>query len=360
MSYTFDISPKSIFKERTPQFVNLGLPLADIADVASRITDTWASGRGGWVGEWSTLAERYSAAGDHFRAFLAYGGAKFPCLATQGRREALACQVREYTFAAPGFPVQFDRTVVPVRVGDASIDVPVHILTPPGTDNTTPVLIASGGIDTWKMDLHPMLVSLALGIGAIVVGFDHPGVGELTDTPLTPESVAVVDQLVAFARTLSAGRIGHFGLSFGGYFSAWSGLRGIVDAAIVLGGPVTQNSFSEENLRSLLFGMEDIFGNAVGFDHKPTTPEVISVASRFPLDSLLGGSDQAEMLVVNGDADIHVPPSDTLVFEGRDRTTTKLISGGSHCALNKLDELMPVLISWGRTALAAKPAAMTS
>jgi esterase FrsA len=238
-----------------------------------------------------------------------------------------------------------------VAVGDRTIEMPVHILTPPGADSSTPVLIASGGIDTWKMDLHPMLVALSLGLNASVVGFEHPGVGELTDVPLTPSGADLVDQVVAFARTLTSGRVGHFGLSFGGYFSASTGLRGVVDAAIVLGGPVTTRSFGEENLRRLLFGMEDIFGNATGFDRKPSTAALAEIASQFPLDALLEESSSSPMLVINGDADIHVPPSDTSVFAGRSQTVTHLIPGGSHCGLNKLNELMPIVIGWGRQAL---------
>lgn len=66
------------------------------------------------------------------------------------------------------------------------------------------------------------------------------------------------------------------------------------------------------------------------------------------------------MLVVNGDADVHVPPADVRVFEGRARTTVKLIHGAGHCAIDKIDELMPVLVSWTRDALAGAPAAGSS
>ncbi|WP_158862265.1 alpha/beta hydrolase [Leifsonia sp. AG29] len=355
MTYTFAVDPQNLFEERTRQFANLGLNAADIAAVRSRVTDMWSDQPGGWVYEWSRLAERYSERGDHLAASLAYGCAKFPSLATDSRRTAIADQVREYEAASPDFPVVFERHVLRLDSSGIAIDVPVHVLTPPDATDQTPVLIASGGIDTWKLDLHQMLIALSQASNARIVAFDHPGVGELTDTPLTPTSYKIVDQIVGYARTLTRGRVGHFGLSFGGYFSASSGLRGVVDAAIVLGGPVTLRSFGEQNLAGLLFGMEGILGNALGFDHAPSTAELTRAASGLALDDLLIEQNQSRMLVVNGDADVHVPPSDAHIFEGRDRTTVSLIRGAGHCAIDKMDELMPILTTWTRHALAGAP-----
>jgi esterase FrsA len=351
VTYRFPVDPDSIFEERTPQFVNLGIPAEDVARLRSLVNDMWLDAPGGWTYEWSRVAERYAADGDHYLASLAYGGAKFPCLADDAKTTALGNQVKQYLLASSGFPLDLERKIVRTLYRDQTVEVPVHILSPHGARPDTPVLIASGGIDTWKMDLHPLFVGLALGANLRVVSFEHAGVGELTNTPMTPDSREIVDGLIAFARTLTTGRVGHFGLSFGGYFAASTGLRGVADAAIVVGGPVSSASFGPEHASKLMYGMDDIFGNAVGFHAKPDPDTLIEVSCTFALDELLRTDHNCPMLVINGDADIHVPVEDTRIFEGRRRSRVVIIPGGSHCALNKTDQVVPILIDWATRAL---------
>ena len=123
-------------------------------------------------------------------------------------------------------------------------------------------MIASGGVDGWKMDLHFLFLAFAINVGARMVLFDIPGTGE-SAIPLSRESAEVINGLVAYARELGNGRVAHLGISMGGYFSAITGLSGTVDAAVVLGGPV-EEAFAEG--RSFEFGMADIVGNALGFN----------------------------------------------------------------------------------------------
>jgi len=52
------------------------------------------------------------------------------------------------------------------------------------------------------------------------------------------------------------------------------------------------------------------------------------------------------MLVINGADDVHVPQRDTLVFAGRRDTEVELVAGTGHCAVTKLDQLLPEMISW--------------
>ncbi|WP_244321210.1 alpha/beta hydrolase [Streptomyces melanosporofaciens] len=351
MTYPFPVDPENLFEERTAQFVNLGLPSDEVARLRAAITNMWADAPGGWTWEWSRLAERYAAAGEHYLASLAYGGARFPCLADPAKAAAMDRQVEQYTLAAQGFPVGFERRTVTVRYREAIVEVRVHVLSPADAGADTPVLIASGGIDTWKMDLHPMWEALALGAKVRIVAFEHAGVGELTHIPMAADTQAIIGGLLHFARTLTTGKVGHFGLSFGGYFSAQTGLRGDADAAVVLGGPVTSATFGPEHAKNLLYGMADIFGNAVGFTTRPDMGALITAFESFALDELLTTQDNCPMLVINGDADVHVPIADTTVFNGRQNTQVELIPGGSHCALNKLDQIMPIMINWIANAL---------
>jgi esterase FrsA len=350
MSYTYPVDVKDLWSERAPQFVNLGVPKQEVDRLTETVVDMWTDGPGGWCHEWSCLAARYAQAGQPELAALAYGAARFPCLADKPKATAHQQQVEQYTLAATGFPVTFERRWVTSRLHGQVVEVPVHVLSEPDATDATPVLLVSGGIDTWKMDLHPMWVTYVLGAHVRIVAFDIPGTGELTHIPMTPETTEIVDGLVTFARTLTTGKVGHLGISFGGYFSAHSGLSQVVDAAVVVGGPIS-SAFSSDNLRRLLHGMKDIFGNAAGFTQPPTYEQLAEAGTRFVMDDLLAKDTNCPMLVINGDKDVHVPITDTTIFDGRADTDVHLIPGGTHCAINKVDELNAVNTRWLAAAL---------
>jgi esterase FrsA len=292
MSYQFPDDPKATFSERTPQFVGMGIPKEEVDRLAEVITDMWADGQGGWCYEWSQLAARYAAAGQPWMAALAYGDARFPVLADEAKAAAMGHQLEQYTLASRDFPVDFERRVVTTRLKGQVVEVPVHVLSEKGATGDTPVLVVSGGVDSWKMDLHRMWISFILGAHVRVVAFDHPGTGELTDIPMRPDSTEIVDGLVAFARTLTRGRVGHLGVSFGGYFSAHSSLTEVVDAAVVVGGPVSTASFGLEHLESLMYGMAGIVGNALGFTGVPTTVQLLARVQALAMDDLFVKRDQ--------------------------------------------------------------------
>lgn len=341
MSYQWPMDPQELFDERYPQMLNLGLPRADVDAVRVAVREMWSDAPGGWAYEWSRRAAAYAAAGRHDLAYLAYGWAKFPVLADTAKRTALARQIEEYELAAPGFPVPFERRVLEVPYQGGSTPVAVHLLGPSGRA----VLIASGGVDSWKMDIHPLLVQLVQRGGVQVLAFDHAGTGE-SAVPLTAAGgVEIVQGLIDWARANGNGRVGHFGFSMGGYFAAHSGLAGLVDAAVDLGGPI-QDSFTEDNLKRLMFGMADNFGNALGFDAQPEVTEFLGLMGEFPLTDLLQQDVNAPMLVINGADDVHVTQADTLLFTGRRDTDVRLVPDSGHVAASKLPEVIPVIADW--------------
>jgi esterase FrsA len=350
MSYEFPVDVHAVWAERAPQFLNLGIPRQEIDHLVGVVDDMWADRPGGWCFEWSALADRYARAGQPGLAATAYGAARFPCLADGARVKAHRHQLEQYELAAPGFPVTFERRRVTTHLRGEVVEVPVHVLAETDAPADTPVLVTTGGIDTGKVDLHPVWVSYVRGAHVRVVACDIPGTGELTPVPLGRETTEVLDGVVAFARTLTTGKVGQLGLSFGGYFSAHAGLTELVDAAVVVGGPVSR-AFSSENARALLYGMQDIFGNAAGFTSVPTTEQVVEVAASFAMDDLLARTSNSPMLVINGDEDVHVPLADTTVFDGRPDTEVRLVRGGTHCAFNKLDELLAATTAWLTAAL---------
>jgi esterase FrsA len=230
-----------------------------------------------------------------------------------------------YVEASKTFPVRFERRILTLPYAGGTVEVAVHLLGGPEDRKDAPVLVASGGVDTWKMDSHPLLVALAKGTGLTVLAFDHPGKGE-TRVPLNAAADEVVLGVVREARAIGDGRMAHFGMSFGGNFVAMTGLSGAVDAAVNLGGPVNE-AFKEKNLSRLPYGMKDILGNAFGFTRQPEFTEIVKTAAGLSRAALLDRQENAPMLVINGADDYFVSQEDTLVFEGRPQTQGPLDSG---------------------------------
>ena len=55
--YTYDIDAQAMFEDRTEQFAKFGIPHEDIERVRAAVTDMWTDAPGGWVFEWSRLAQ---------------------------------------------------------------------------------------------------------------------------------------------------------------------------------------------------------------------------------------------------------------------------------------------------------------
>ena len=342
--YTYDIDTAAMFDDRTHQFEKFGIPLNDIEGVRAATNEMWADAPGGWVHEWSRLAEKYADRGDHYLASLTYGCAKFPCLADPARATAMQRQLEQFELAAKDFPVTFERRIITLPYRGGTVEVLVHLYSADDEYAERPVLIASGGVDTWKMDIHPWWVGLTQGAALTTLAFDHPGTGE-TAIPLDEHADEVIRGLADYARTLGNGKVAHFGVSFGGNFSAMSGLSGIVDAAVDLGGPVV-GAFGAENVQKLPYGMHDILGNAMHWDHSPTLDELRAGLGQLNRQQPLAQRRNSAMLVVNGADDYFVPRSDTLAFQGRPQTEVHLIEGTGHCAMSKASEVVPQIIRW--------------
>ena len=130
-----------------------------------------------------------------------------------------------------------------------------------------------------------------------------------------------------------------------------SGLTGLVDAAVDLGGPVV-DTFRPDHARNLPFGMRDIVGNAMHFDTPPTIDQLVEGLGQLSRQELLAQQTNSPMLVVNGADDYFVTQSDTLVFEGRPNTDVHLLPGTGHGAMSRAQEVVPMIIGWLRAQFA--------
>ena len=251
--------------------------------------------------------------------------------------------------------MKFERRVLDLPTEKGTVSLPVHLYTAAESFDACPVLMISAGVDTAKMDIHHWLMTFATRAGVTVLAFDMPGTAE-NPVPLGPDADSVVRSLVSVARGIGNGLVAHMGISFGGNFAAMTGLTGMVDAAVDLGGPVDV-VFRPERLRQLPYGMADIVGNALGFDHPVTVDELSSATSSLVRTELLDRHTNTAMLVVNGADDYFVPAQDTRVFEGRPGVTVELIPGTGHCAMSKAGEVIPKVVAWLRDQLGIPTAA---
>lgn len=348
MSFQWPVDLEALWVERYPQMINRGLPTEVVDGIRDRVTEMWGDEPGTWVHEWSQVADRYADAGDTAMAVLAYGYAKFPCLADEGRRAAYAKQIEQCLIAASTGAVTFERRVVDVGHDGVQVPVTVHQYSTPDADLAgSPVLLASGGVDAWKDDFHGLWEAFTQFTGMTVLAFDIPGTGEAT-IAMSADSVGIVSQLIAEARRLGDGRVAHFGLSMGGYFSARTGLAGEVDAAVVLGGPV-RAAFTADTPHGAIGG---IIANAMGLDAPPTDDEIQERWAPMSLAPLLETDAAIPMLVVNGADDPLVPQEDTLLFEGRTNAEVHLLADSGHCAAEKLAEVIPLIIGWTSATMA--------
>ena len=162
--YTYDIDAQEMFDDRTHQFEKFGIPIGDIENVRTAVTDVWPDAPGGWVYEWSKLAESYADTGGYMLAALTYGCAKFPCLTGAARVRAMDNQLKYFEAAAPDFPVRFERRIISVPYRGGTAEVPVHPYSADGNYAARPVLIASGGLFCDSVQFCSGLVDFVVGV----------------------------------------------------------------------------------------------------------------------------------------------------------------------------------------------------
>jgi esterase FrsA len=348
--FTFPVEPEDLFVERAAQMSAWGIPKAIVRDIRSSIHSMWESGEGGWTFEWTRRAERAERRGKWLLAAALHGGARFPVACTPERRTALDRQIDCFSKAAASFPVAFERRAVAVRTAQGTIEVPAHVY---GKKRPRrPVVLLSGGVDTYKVELHRLALVLCGLAGVRVVAIDMPGTGE-TPGALTPSSDEVYAGVLDAVADDGAKR-GVFGISFGGHWAAKLALTGRVDAAIDLGGPVGSVPLDADYVQRLPNGMTGIVANALGLDAIPARDETGRLIADFSLrrQGLFERAvSELPLLAINGLGDPYIPPDETLVFQGMNGAEAWVFRDGDHCAANLLPRFMPAVITYLRRRL---------
>lgn len=350
--FTFDVSPHDLFDERRKQFVAWGIPKATVHRVVAKIVDTWKNAPGGWTYEWNQEAQKAKAHKHWMLAASLFGAARFPCLTTPDRQEALEKQVNCFIIASKYFPLQFDRQFIDCRVNELSVRIPIHVYAPKN-EEPLPTVLLSGGVDTGKIELHRLAMVLCKFANVRVVAMDMPGTGE-SDTPLTKDADALYKKVLQNFREL--GKVGILGVSFGGHWAAKLALQREVDAAVNFGGPIGVNGMDSTWIRSLPYGMPGIVANVMRYAAYADEAWADSILRDFGMASqgLLNTDDCAPILVVNGSADPYVPVCDVDIFRRYPSADVWLLRGLSHCAAERIHWVIPGIITWLRKELHAK------
>ena len=321
----------------------------DPADVRSALAAVETTDRDEWAAAWTAIGDRYTAVGDHLRAWRNYSFARWPVPLSEGKRRAYRKAVDAFLAYARGKQLPLDV----VRIPFEGREIVGYLQLPPGAVKA-PVVVAIGGLDSRKEDLAERFAPLlAHGIGSL--SFDMPGTGE-APIKIGPGAERMFSRALdwLFARSdVDAARVALYGGSFGGYWAcklAVSERERLV--GVVAQAPPVHEAFSSGYARGNFTNTEYLFelGDAMMSlydgvetydDYVRTSPEHSLVAQGFV------GKPAAPMLVIAGALDTQVPIGDVELWL-RSGSTPKdawIHGGGGHMGRDATAWRDPVIFS---------------
>ena len=296
-------------------------------DVERVVTSLGSYDRNAWAEAFSATAAPYRVAGEdaeqageasaahrnYLRAYGYYRLARYPTTNSDAKMAAYRQSQDMLLRASRYFAIPIERVEIPFRGRPGEGDRIVGYLRVPDSGPHLPILIVSGGIDTFKEDISREGV---LDRGIATLALDIPGVG---DAPLTgsPDAERMFDAVldwIGCQPRLDAARIGYWGASTGGYWAVKvAHTHRDRLACVVSHGGCVHHAFEPDWIEKAQWGeypFELAETLAYAFGHN-TFDEWLAYA---PELSLLrqGILDQpcAEILVVNGLHDSVFPISD--------------------------------------------------
>ncbi|HSB69658.1 MAG TPA: prolyl oligopeptidase family serine peptidase [Candidatus Methylomirabilis sp.] len=321
-----------------PRFVSSGVPLTDFQEVTAGIS-RWEE----WCAAWrargeileglgrKALAEGYRlSAGEHLtRAALCYHFGKFMFVhdveqMKRAHRKVIECR----GLALPHLPCPGERVEIPYQGTRLA-----GILRKPADGDRWPVVVMCVGLDSTKEELD-VYETTFLARGMATLSFDGPGQGEAEyDIPIRGDYEVAVTAVVDFIQTraeLEAGRIGIWGVSLGGYYSARAAaFEKRLTACISLSGPYNwvetfdgRNELSREAFRVR--------------SHSRTMEEAREKAKTLSLEGV-AKNITCPSFVVAGELDTLTPPHNAkrIASEVSGRCELLIVPGGNHVANNR-------------------------
>ena len=326
-----EVKAEALARAERGSYPLIGLDPADVREAFASIVTT---DRDEWAAAWSAIGDRYTAAGDHLRAWRIYSFARWPVPLSEGKGRAYRKAVDAFLAYARGkqLPLQV------VRIPFEGREIVGYLQLPPGVAQA-PVIVAIGGLDSRKEDLAERFAPLlAHGIGSL--SFDMPGTGE-APIKIAPGAERMFSRALDWllARSdVDGSRVALYGGSFGGY---WACKLAVTERARLVGvvaqAPPVHEAFSSafahgnftntEYLFELGDAMMSLYDGAETYaDYVRTSPEHSLVAQGFV------GRPTAPMLVIAGALDTQVPIGDIELWlrSGDTPKEAWIHAGGGH------------------------------
>ena len=299
-----------------------------------------------WTDAWGQAAERFAARAeaasdpavqreawlDAYRfAFLA----RYPTLNHPAKREWYE-RTREYFVNA----YRLDEPALQVvsvpfagREGEGD-EVRFYVARPPGVERP-PVVMAWGGIDTWKEEMRSRAGHL-LELGFAMVLVDMPGIGQspvLASADAERQYTPVFDWLDR-QDDLDGGRVAVFGASFGGYWAMKLAYthRERLRGAVNWGGGIhiTFTPEWQEKSRNASSYLIDLMAARAAIFGGSTFEDYVSRCAELSLlDQGLLDEPSAPILMVNGRHDLQNATDDIyLALEHGEPKSARIFPGG--------------------------------
>lgn len=358
-------------EERFGGWVAAGADEEELDAALGRIHDPLGSGPGSWVYELSVAAAKHelaaseaelagneaAAAKEYSTAAVYYFVARFPFVSSPAKAEAYRKHIECYLKAAQSYDPPLEIVRIPFE--DKEI---VGYLRIPDVEKP-PVVVVTGGVDTWKSDVDRQ-VNAMLAEGLAAFAFDMPGTGE-SEWPLEPDSDRVYSRVVEYLKTrpeLDGENIGVYLQSFAGLYAVKLALVDPnVKAAVNIGGPV-HLAYMPEYIKKVPDVMIKTIANAMGQDPNVSFEEMVAMAGPMSLGSqnlLTKPERQAPLLSINGDEDPLVPIDDLYIISKSGIEQEEWVyEGDGHCAPNNMEEHAPRAASWLKRHLTREVAAI--
>jgi len=346
-------------EERFNGWVEAGADEEELDAALGRIRDPLGSGPGSWVYELSVPAAKHELAAteaelvgngvkaveEYFEAAVFYFVARFPFVSTPAKAEAYRKHIDCYLKAAEGF----DPSLEIVRIPFEDKEIIGYLLVPRG--EKPPVVVVTGGVDTWKSDVNQQ-VGAMLAEDMAVFTFDMPGTGE-SQWPLEPDSDRVYSRVLQYLKTrpdLDGDNMGVYLQSFAGLYAVKLALVDPnVKAAVNVGGPI-HLAFTPEHIKVVPDFMTATIAHAMGEDPKAGFKTIVAKAEPMSLgkqELLKKPERQAALLSINGDQDPLVPIDDLYIISQSGIEQEEWVyEGDGHCASENLKEHGPKAAAW--------------
>jgi 2,6-dihydroxypseudooxynicotine hydrolase len=321
-----------------PRFVSSGVALTDFEEVTAGIS-LWDE----WCVAWSAraaiheelgrkaLAEGFRlSAGEHLmRAAICYHFGKFMFVhdldqMKRAHRKVIECR----ELALPYLPFPGHRVEIAYQGRHLA-----GTLRKPRGGGRHPVVVMCVGLDSTKEEMD-VYENIFLSRGMATLSFDGPGQGEAEyDIPIRGDYEVAVKAVVDYIETcadLDSARVGLWGVSLGGYYSARaSAFEKRVRACISLSGPYNwvetfdgRNELSREAFRVR--------------SHSKTMEQAREVARTLTLEGV-AKNIACPIYVVGGELDNLTPPHNAkrIASEVSGPCELLIVKGGNHVANNR-------------------------